>query len=65
VIGLAIGVGLSMLQMLQKVAFPPHVAVLGVVRDGKDQVHYRNVRRFTGAEQLQGVLLLRVDAGFT
>lgn len=57
-IGLAIAIGLSVALALYKSAFP-HTAVLGRL---PGTTVYRNVRQYASAKQIDGMLLVRVDA---
>ena len=57
-IGLAIAIGLSVALALYKSAFP-HTAVLGRL---PGTTVYRNVRQYASAKQVDGMLLVRVDA---
>ncbi|KAK9843672.1 hypothetical protein WJX81_001934 [Elliptochloris bilobata] len=57
-IGLAISIGLSVLIALWKSAFP-HTAVLGQL---PDTTVYRNVKQYPEATEVDGLLLLRIDA---
>ncbi|KAK9853863.1 hypothetical protein WJX84_006158 [Apatococcus fuscideae] len=57
-IGLAIAIGLSIAIVLYKTAFP-HTAVLG--RLPQTSV-YRNVKQYPEAKQIDGLLVMRVDA---
>jgi len=64
-IGLAVGFGMSVLLLLQGVAFP-HTAILGFVRNANSgEVVYRNLNRFPEAKPHGGVLFFRIDASFT
>jgi SulP family sulfate permease len=61
-IGLAVGVGISMLTLLHGSAFP-HTAVLGVVESAESGAkHWRNTTRFTMAKEPAAVLVFRIDA---
>ena len=57
-LGLAIAIGLSVALALYKSAFP-HTAVLGRL---PGTTVYRNVRQYASAKQIDGMLLVRVDA---
>lgn len=57
-LGLAISIGLSVALTLYKSAFP-HTAVLGRL---PGTTVYRNVRQYASAKQIDGMLLVRVDA---
>ncbi|KAK9809119.1 hypothetical protein WJX72_009585 [[Myrmecia] bisecta] len=56
--GLAIAIGLSVLLVLYKVAFP-HTARLGRLPNTSV---YRNVKQYDEAKEIPGLLLLRIDA---
>jgi len=61
-LGLALGVALSVLNLLHGAAFP-HTATLGVVESADTgEKHWRNVARFEMAKAPQGVLVFRADA---
>lgn len=57
-IGLAIAIGTSILLVLYKTGFP-HMAVLGRL---PQTTVYRNVKQYPEAKQLEGILIVRVDA---
>ena len=57
-IGLSISIGLSVALALYNAAFP-HTAVLGRL---PGTTVYRNVRQYASAKQIDGMLLVRVDA---
>ena len=57
-LGLAIAIGLSVALTLYKSAFP-HTAVLGRL---PGTTVYRNVRQYASAKQIDGMLLVRIDA---
>ena len=61
-LGLAVGVIMSVLGLLQGAAYP-HTAVLGAVTSqDTDQTYWRNLARFSTAQEPAGVVVFRFDA---
>lgn len=56
--GILVGIVLSILVLLYRVAYP-HIAILGKV---KELHEFRNIRRFENLETWDNLLLMRVDA---
>jgi len=59
-IGIAIGVGMSLLNVVLKIGFP-HTAVLGRLPGTSI---YRNIKQYPEARTIPGILVVRIDAPF-
>jgi SulP family sulfate permease len=59
--GILLGIGASLIAVLLR-ASRPHVAVLGYVAGSRS---FRDITRFPEAEQIEGILVLRVEASFS
>lgn len=56
--GLFAGMFISIAVVMRSTAFP-HIAILGRLPNG---MHYRNIKRFAEAEQIEGITIIRMDA---
>ncbi len=59
--GILLGVGASLIAVMMR-ASRPHVAVLGHLKGSRN---FRDVERFPDANQIEDLLILRVDASFS
>jgi len=59
--GILLGIGASMLLMLYKIS-RPSVAELGVIPNTRS---FKNLERNPDAKQIEGILILRIDASFS